>query len=220
MGCGETVHWRPRITREIETWLSDGRVGNNSVVGHRSRRLVLSPLVSSYEVDAQRHQHTQANLHGLRWFKACCQLVLYSIEKEVQHSWALAAIRAAWVAGSLKTCSERQLQGRFLGNSASCMKLYPAICININLPNLDPPTCSLQMKNSRDLQSNMQSSPITLDTENNIQYKMWQQHTLEIERDEKQLLLYSIPVKGSFRLDMNELHKITVHWKRDTNDEA
>jgi len=66
----------------------------------------------------------------------------------------------------------------------------------------------------------MQSSPITLDTENNIQYKMWQQHTLEIERDEKQLLLYSIPVKGSFRLDMNELHKIMVHWKRDKNDEA
>jgi len=32
------------MTREIETWLSDSRVGNNSVVDHRSRRPVLSPL--------------------------------------------------------------------------------------------------------------------------------------------------------------------------------
>jgi len=29
--CPETVHQRPRMTREIETWLSDSRVGNNSV---------------------------------------------------------------------------------------------------------------------------------------------------------------------------------------------
>jgi len=28
----------------METWLSDSRVGNNSVVEHRSRRPVLSPL--------------------------------------------------------------------------------------------------------------------------------------------------------------------------------
>jgi len=26
------------MTREIETWLSDSRVGNNSVVDHKSRR--------------------------------------------------------------------------------------------------------------------------------------------------------------------------------------
>jgi len=32
------------MTREIETWLSDSRVGNYSVVDHRSRRPVLSPL--------------------------------------------------------------------------------------------------------------------------------------------------------------------------------
>jgi len=39
------VHQRPCMTREIETWLSDSRVGNNSVVDHiRSRRPVLSPL--------------------------------------------------------------------------------------------------------------------------------------------------------------------------------
>jgi len=36
--CLETVHKRPCTTKEIETWLSDSRVGNNSVVGHRSRR--------------------------------------------------------------------------------------------------------------------------------------------------------------------------------------
>ena len=35
--CPETVHQRPCMTREIETWLSDSRVGNSSVVDHRSR---------------------------------------------------------------------------------------------------------------------------------------------------------------------------------------
>jgi len=35
---------RPCMTREIETWLSHSRVSNNSVVDHRSRRPVLSPL--------------------------------------------------------------------------------------------------------------------------------------------------------------------------------
>jgi len=43
IGQDPMVHRRPRMTREIETWLSDSRVGNNSVVDHRSRRPVLSP---------------------------------------------------------------------------------------------------------------------------------------------------------------------------------
>ena len=42
--CPETVNQRPCMTREIKTWLSDRRVGNNSVVDHRSRRPVLSSL--------------------------------------------------------------------------------------------------------------------------------------------------------------------------------
>jgi len=42
--CPETVHQRPCMTREIETWLSDSRVCNNSVVDHRSRWPVLSAL--------------------------------------------------------------------------------------------------------------------------------------------------------------------------------
>ena len=42
--CPETVRQRPCMTREIEAWLSDSRVGNNSVVDHRSRRPVLSAL--------------------------------------------------------------------------------------------------------------------------------------------------------------------------------
>jgi len=46
--CPETVNQRPCMTREMETWLSDSRVGNrvgnSSVVDHRSRRPVLSPL--------------------------------------------------------------------------------------------------------------------------------------------------------------------------------
>jgi len=69
------------MTREIEIGLSDSKVGNNSVVDHRSRRPVLSSLrncvdrccltifgvkMQAMEVDAQIHQHTQANLDGLQ----------------------------------------------------------------------------------------------------------------------------------------------------------
>ena len=56
--CPETVHQRPCMTREIETWLSDSRVGNYNVVDHRSRRPVLSPLRRPTCVDSielQRH---------------------------------------------------------------------------------------------------------------------------------------------------------------------
>jgi len=64
---------------EMETWLSDSRVGNSSVVDHRSRRSVLSPLrncvdrchvlpylgveMQAVELDAQRHQHSVLVLH-------------------------------------------------------------------------------------------------------------------------------------------------------------
>jgi len=41
--CPKTVHQRPCMMRELKTWLSDSRVGNSSVVDHRSRRPVLSP---------------------------------------------------------------------------------------------------------------------------------------------------------------------------------
>ena len=42
--CPETVHQRPCVMREIETWLSDSMVGNSSVIDHRSRLPVLSSL--------------------------------------------------------------------------------------------------------------------------------------------------------------------------------
>jgi len=45
----------------------------------------------------------RANLDGLRWSEAYCLLPLYSVEKEMQHCWALAAMRAVWVASSLKS---------------------------------------------------------------------------------------------------------------------
>jgi len=67
------------MMREIETRLSDSRVGNNSVVDHRSPSslhciIVSTDVVSDHvgikmqavEVDAQRRQHTQANLDWLR----------------------------------------------------------------------------------------------------------------------------------------------------------
>jgi len=55
------------MTREIETWLSDSRVGNYNVVDHRSRRPVLSPLRRPTCVDSielQRH----FRLFGLYFF--------------------------------------------------------------------------------------------------------------------------------------------------------
>jgi len=90
----ETVYQRPRMTREIETWLSDSRVSNNSVVDHRSQELsrqmscltILGVVMQAVEVDAQRHQHTQANLDGLQWFEAYCQLLLYNVSTSADWS--------------------------------------------------------------------------------------------------------------------------------------
>ena len=49
--CLETVQQRPCMTREIKTCLSDSRISNNSVVDHRSRRLVLSALRNCVDRD-------------------------------------------------------------------------------------------------------------------------------------------------------------------------
>ena len=46
---------------------------------------ILYVEIPAVEVDAHRDQHTQANLDGLRWYEAYCQLPLYDLEKEVQH---------------------------------------------------------------------------------------------------------------------------------------
>ena len=64
---------------------------------------ILGIEIQAVEVDAQRQQHTQANLDGLRWSEAYFRLPLYGIEKEVQHCWALAAMRVVWVAGRLNS---------------------------------------------------------------------------------------------------------------------
>jgi len=46
---------------------------------------ILGVKMQAVEVDAQRHQHTLANLDGLQLFEEYCQLPLYGIEQEVQH---------------------------------------------------------------------------------------------------------------------------------------
>ena len=74
--CPETVQ-RPCMMREMETWLSDSRVGNNSVVDHRNDHSSLHCVIVSTDMSCLtikckpwrwmlRHQHTQANLDGLR----------------------------------------------------------------------------------------------------------------------------------------------------------
>jgi len=44
---------------------------------------MLGVEMQAVEVDAQRHQHTQANLDGLRRLEAYCQLRLYDVENVV-----------------------------------------------------------------------------------------------------------------------------------------
>ena len=64
-------------------------------IGHRDAIAV--------EVDAQRRQRAQANLDGLRCSEACCELPLYSEEKEALHWRPPVAMKPAWVASSLKS---------------------------------------------------------------------------------------------------------------------
>jgi len=49
---------------------------------------ILGVEMQAVEVHAQKHQHTPANLDGIRSFEAYSQLPLYDVEKEVQH-WVL-----------------------------------------------------------------------------------------------------------------------------------
>jgi len=60
--------------------------------------------MQAVEVDAQKYQHAQAYLDGLRWFEAYCQLPFCDIEKEAQcdniadqrQPWMLCGLQAAW----------------------------------------------------------------------------------------------------------------------------
>ena len=85
--------------REIKTGLSGSRVSYNSVVTteaddqsstallcqQMSCLTILDVEMQAVEVDAQRHQHAQANLGDLRWSEVSCQLPLCDAEKEEQH---------------------------------------------------------------------------------------------------------------------------------------
>jgi len=42
---------------------------------------ILDVEMQAVEVDAQRHQHAQANLGDLRWIEVSCQLPLCDAEK-------------------------------------------------------------------------------------------------------------------------------------------
>jgi len=66
-----------------------------------SRLTIVGVEMQAVEVDAQRHQHTQAKVDRLQRLEAYCELTLYNTEKEVQHFQALVAVRAVWVASSL-----------------------------------------------------------------------------------------------------------------------
>ena len=50
--CPETVHQRLCMTREIETWLSDSRVGNNSVVDQSSLRCIVVVLTDKNKTNS------------------------------------------------------------------------------------------------------------------------------------------------------------------------
>ena len=65
--CPETVHQGPHMTREIQNWLSDSRIGNNSVVEHRSRRPVLSPLRNCVDIICHVWPYWASRCKPWRW---------------------------------------------------------------------------------------------------------------------------------------------------------
>ena len=101
-------HWK-QFGRCLPQWIcsSNFNSNTNTKAPPHTSPLVLTDVTSvemqAMKMDAQTHQHTQANVDGLQWFGACCQLPLYDVEKEVQCCWSLAAMKAAWIPGSLKS---------------------------------------------------------------------------------------------------------------------
>ena len=103
-------------------------------IGHR----ILGVEMQAVDMDAQRHQDTQANLDELQWFEAYCPLPLYDVQKEVQHCWSLVAMRAVCVAGSLKSDTLHYEVGRWwdLCNWILDSSILRLSCIELRL------TCS------------------------------------------------------------------------------
>ena len=62
--CPETVHQRPCVTREIETWLSDSTVGNNVAMTELSRPVLSTgvPGVGVVEVICYLHMKSSSSL--------------------------------------------------------------------------------------------------------------------------------------------------------------
>ena len=67
------------MTREIETWLSDSRIVNNSVVDHKSQRPVLSPLGNCVD-RCHVWPYWASTCKPWRWMlkdiSNCCQLAI------------------------------------------------------------------------------------------------------------------------------------------------
>jgi len=105
------VHQRPYMKREIETWLSHTRVGNNSVVDHRSQSslhciIVLTDDISDH-IEHRDASHgggcskTSAYIGQFWWASMLWTIYLMTQRRrcnisEHWQSWELRGLQAAW----------------------------------------------------------------------------------------------------------------------------
>jgi len=120
--CQEMVHQM----KEIETWLSDSRVGNNSVAGHKSWQSVCSPLhncvdrcltilgveMQAMEMDAQRHQYTNTHTHT-HFMALFPELPGWAGTRKVKPIWILPkqeAVSGRWISWAICKSAPRSRQ--------------------------------------------------------------------------------------------------------------
>ena len=93
--CPEMVRQRPCMTREIEAWLSDSRVSNNSVVDHRSWQPVLSPLHTlCWQVSCLTHA---SEIATLRRYTNTFIIIIVFYHINMPWTWTAEPHCSAWV---------------------------------------------------------------------------------------------------------------------------
>jgi len=110
--CPETVNQRPCMTRKIETWLSDSRAITMWLTTEADDQSSLHCIIIMSDHIGLRYACRGGGCSCTGQFGWALMIrsilsvdALLRIEKEVQHCWALAAMRAVWVAGSLRSCA-------------------------------------------------------------------------------------------------------------------
>ena len=102
--CPETVNQRPCMTRKIETWLSDSRAITMWLTTEADDQSSLHCIIIMSDHIGLRYACRGGGCSCTGQFGWALMIrsilsvdALLRIEKEVQHCWALAAMRAAWL---------------------------------------------------------------------------------------------------------------------------